>query len=274
MRGPNGEPPMIAALPMYDLPELRAETDALWSALGAALQARGVAAPEALTRPDDLHADWRRPDLLLGQTCGWPYATALRGAVRLVATPVYGAEGCVGPRYRSAIVVRADDPAERLADLQGRRLAFNGPDSQSGVHALRAAVAPLAAGRAFFGATLRTGAHRDAMAAVAAGRADVAAIDCVTWALLGRVAPSEVAPLRVLDWTPDAPGLPLITAKTTSDQTLEILRSAVAEVFSAPAVAARGPLLITGAEILDDAAYDRVTALAAGADALGCPPLT
>jgi ABC-type phosphate/phosphonate transport system substrate-binding protein len=265
---------MIAALQMYDLPELRAAHDALWATLGARLRTAGLPAPETLTRAADIHAVWARADLLLGQTCGYPYATRLRGKVRLVATPIYAAEGCDGPHYRSAIVVRAEDPAESLADLRGRRVAYNGKDSQSGVHALRAAVAPLGEGGRFFAAALETGGHRASAAAVAAGRADAAAIDCVTWALLGDVAPGETAPLRVLGWTPSAPGLPLITAAGTDDATLQTLRALVVETFAAPETAARrAPLRIAGAEALDDRAYDRIGALAAEADALGAPPL-
>ena len=38
--------PFIAALPMYDWPEVRGETDALWVKIRDALQARGIAAPD------------------------------------------------------------------------------------------------------------------------------------------------------------------------------------------------------------------------------------
>ena len=263
---------MIAALQMYDLPELRAETDALWAAFAEALRARGVAAPDRLARPEAVDGPWTRPDLLLAQTCGWPYVTRLRGRVRLVATPCHAAEGCDGPRYRSIIVARADDPAPDLAAMRGRRLAYNAPDSQSGVQALRAAVAPLAEGRPFFAETVRTGAHRASMAAVAAGHADVAAIDCVTWALLDRIAPRETAGLRALGWTPAAPGLPLISA--AEGARLAAIGDATLHVLRAPETAAlRAPLLIAGAAAPEDAAYDRLTALAAEADALGCPAL-
>ncbi|MEO1530805.1 MAG: phosphate ABC transporter substrate-binding protein, partial [Pseudomonadota bacterium] len=86
---------------MYDLPALRPQTDALWAGIAAGLRARGVNAPGALTRAADVHAPWRDPALLLGQTCGYPFWHALRGHVRLVATPVYAAPGCDGSTYRS-----------------------------------------------------------------------------------------------------------------------------------------------------------------------------
>ncbi|TVQ57339.1 MAG: hypothetical protein EA355_04705 [Rhodobacteraceae bacterium] len=263
----------VVTLPMYDPPALHWATDALYGALRDALRARGIAAPP-LTRATDHAAAWGRPDLLLSQTCGWPYVTALRGRVRLVATPVYAAEGCEGPYYRSAVVVRAEDPAGDLAACRGRRLAVNAFDSQSGFHALRAAVARLGAGALgpFFGGLVETGGHTASATAVAEGRADVAALDCVSWALLARTAPAIAARLKVAGWTPAAPGLPLITA--ADDVTLAALREAVRAVFAAPETAeARAALLIVGAEPLDDAAYDRVVALGAEADAAGCAAL-
>ena len=38
---------LVAALPMYDLPEIAAANDALWASIAASLRARGVEAPRA-----------------------------------------------------------------------------------------------------------------------------------------------------------------------------------------------------------------------------------
>ena len=43
------------------------------------------------------------------------------------------------------------------------------------------------------------------------GRADVCAVDCVSYALLGDRAPGELAGTRVLGRSPLAPALPFIT---------------------------------------------------------------
>ena len=262
----------VAALPMYDLPEARAATDALWADWRARLVAAGVAAPAALDRgrrPADI---WRDPCLVVAQTCGLPYVRALRGRVRLVATPCYAAEGCEGAAYRSAVIVRAGDAAGTLADLRGRVAAFNGADSQSGWNALRALVAPLARGGRFFGGAVEAGSHRRALAAVAAGAADLCAVDCVTLALLRAHAPLETAPLRVLAWTPAAPALPYVSAATGAR--LEAIRAATLAALTAPETAdARAALLIAGAEVLADAAYDAVAAMDARATALGYPAL-
>ena len=98
--------PLLATLPMYDWPERRAETDARWARLRAALRAEGFDAPEDLTRGDDLPSLWLSPDLLIGETCSQPLATFLDGRVRYVATPVHDTPGCGRGTYRSAIIRR------------------------------------------------------------------------------------------------------------------------------------------------------------------------
>ena len=64
---------MIASLPMYDWDEVRAPTDRLWGLVRDNLRASGVAAPDALQRGGDMWGDWLHPDLILSQTCGFPY---------------------------------------------------------------------------------------------------------------------------------------------------------------------------------------------------------
>ena len=144
---------MLASLSMYDLAEVRAATDAWWRGLASALRRAGVeSVPEVLTRGADGEV-WQSPALLLAQTCGYPLTHALAGVVELVATPVYAAPGCRGAEYSSFIVVSEDNGAATLEELRGAVCTYNGRDSQSGYNALRAAIAPLAGGRAFFSRT-------------------------------------------------------------------------------------------------------------------------
>jgi ABC-type phosphate/phosphonate transport system substrate-binding protein len=258
---------LLAALPMYDFEELRPETDALWSGIAARLLDRGIAAPASLVRGLPLQEIWTGPKLLLAQTCGYPLVTSLAGRVTLVATPRYGAEGCDGILYRSAIVVRATDRATVLADLHGRRCAMNGPDSNSGMNVLRAAIAPLTRGAGrFFGGVMATGGHVASVQAVARGEADVAAIDCITWAHLQALRPFDTQGLRVLTWTDATPGLPLITAGRTDAATIGALRDALADVASAP-------LLLSGVEFVPLSAYEAILALEQRARALDYPVL-
>jgi len=260
---------------MYDLPELEAANDALWAAIAerlVALHVEGV--PHRLTRRGALEAIWADPQLLLAQTCGYPLMTLLSGQVRVVATPRYEAPGCDGALYRSAVVVRASDPATDLADLRGRRLAVNDLASNSGMNLLRAEIAPLARGAPVFAAVTITGAHTASVEAVATGEADVAAIDGVTWAHLQRQRPNATQGLRVLSWTRATPGLPLIAAGTTDDAVLASLRQALAEVAADPALAGvRAELMLDGFETLPGDAYEAILTLERDAVAQGYPTL-
>jgi len=209
------EAPSLAVLPMYDWPEVRKATDRLWDCLRQALAAAGFAPPPTLDRTIAPIAAWRSPRLLLGQTCGLPFRQFLEGRVTLLGAPDYGVEGCPPGCYRSVLVARADDARAGLAAFAGARLALNGEGSQSGLGALVAALAsrPVTrtAGPGFFGEALVTGAHRRSIVAVADGRADLAAIDAVSWRLALAHEPAA-ARLRVVGLTPPTPGLPYIAA--------------------------------------------------------------
>ena len=257
---------------MYDVPELAWATDALADALLLRLSGAGLAGlPRHREQPADLPALWLDPDLLLAQTCGLPLVSLLRGRVRLVATPCYRAPGCDGAWMRSAIVIRAADPARTLADLRGRAIgAINGHDSNSGMNLLRATVAPLARGEPFFRDIVVTGSHAASLRAVQSGTAGVAAIDCVTLALLRRTRPAALDGVRVLAWTVATPGLPLVTAVTTPDAEVAAMREAFLGLLRDPALtAAREALLIQDVVVLDEDAYAVITELERQAVAAG-----
>jgi len=265
----------VATLPMYDLPEIRAATDAWWAAIARALRHEGVAAvPATLDRTRPPTTVWRDPALLLTQTCGYPLTHGFADALTALAVPDYGAEGCAPGRYRSAFLVHADDPATSLADLRGRRAAANEPESQSGCNALRAAVAPLARGRRFFADVLWTGAHRQSLAALREGRADVTAVDAVTFALLSRHAPHEVDRLRVLGWSAEAPALPYATRRGVDVETRSRLTAGLLRAARDPdAVAARATLLLDGLSPVADDAYAAMPTMRLAAERLGYPAL-
>jgi ABC-type phosphate/phosphonate transport system substrate-binding protein len=263
----------IAALPMYDFPPLHAATDDFWSAIAARLRAAGIAeVPSALTRDMSHVETWRDPRLLFGQACQYPLARAWHDVVRLVAIPAYAAPGCEGSRYRSAIIVQTDYPAMRLEDLRGRRCAVNERDSNSGSNLLRAAIAPLAEHGRFFSSVELTGGHLASVRAVAEGRADVAAIDCVSYAHIRRFNPELTSRLRILDWTPSSPGLPYVTARAGDASIVPALRAALAEVLADPAlVQVRDALLITGIDFTVDEDYVEVRQLERDALERGYP---
>jgi len=262
---------MIASLPMYDWPEVREATDGLWQGIARHLAASGFAGvPQTLERGREPCEQWRSPGLLLSQTCGYPLTHALAGAVDLIATPCYGVRGCEGADYCSLVVVARASKAAGLTDLRGRTAAYNSDDSMSGMLALKAVVAPLSRGGRFFGRVIESGSHLASMRAVAAAEADVATIDCVSFALAERHHPALVRRLRVIAETPRVPGLPLITARGRPDPERARLARALAEAFADPAsAAARADVFIAGLEFTSLSAYQRILDLEAAADATG-----
>jgi ABC-type phosphate/phosphonate transport system substrate-binding protein len=265
--------PLVAALPMYDFPELRPAHDEFWNALAERLNTAGVrGVPQHLTRDVGHLYVWRHPSLLFGQGCEYPLAKSFAGAIKLVATPRYSVPGCSGASYRSAILVRKSEPGESLAAFRGRRGAINEMDSNSGMNLLRAAIAPLAGGRAFFGSVVVSGSHRRSAAMVAAGEADLAAVDCVTYAHIQRLYPEEVANLRVLCWTPASPCLPFITSRNSIDSRVRILKGALTDLFVGNAAAgAREALFLDGVDLEPDESFSKVLKLEEQAGQLGYP---
>jgi len=266
---------MIASLGMYDPRWLQHANDTLWSAIAARLRGMGLTGvPDRLTRDRPLAQIWAAPDLLLAQTCGYPLTTRLGEGVALVATPVYHAPGCDHAWHRSAVVVRIDEPAQDLAALIGQRVAINGRDSNTGMNLLRACVAPLARDGAFFRQVIETGAHARSVWAVIAGHADVAAIDAVTLALLHDRFPLLDRRIRVLDWTPASPGLPLITSARHPDATIAALRAALSEVMADPDLAGtRAMLRLAGVTVLARKDYETVLGFERDARTAGYPEI-
>jgi ABC-type phosphate/phosphonate transport system substrate-binding protein len=238
-----------ASLPMYDADP--GAVDAWWRALARALQAEGLGGvPQALARPVDLDAHWRDPRLLLSQTCGYPLVTTLLPDVQVVGGFHYTAPGCAGLAYRSELVARVGD-AESIEGYRGRVAAINSLDSHSGCNALRGLVAPLARDGTFFGDRLISGSHRASLAAVRAGDADIATIDCVSLAAFRRHEPERLQGLRVLGSTASAPGLPLVTSRLTAPAELGALRRALHAACGDPALAdVRAALFIGGFEVV------------------------
>lgn len=251
---------MIASLPMYDLPELAAATENFWRGLRAHMREAGLAeAPATLTRPRDLDRHWRDSALVFSQTCGYPLTHNLAGALLPIATPIYDAPGCEETSYSSVFVVRAEEAARDLADLAGRRIAYNATDSQSGYHVL---AYELARRRLFwrdFSRLSESGAHRRSLHLVKSGAADLCAVDCVSWALIGDVAPEECAGLRVIGRSALAPALPFVTSAAGGAARIEALRRALAAALADPALAEScRALRLRGAKSLDVSAYEAI----------------
>lgn len=266
---------LIAGLPMYDYPELRPANDAFWRWIAAYLGNKGIKDLDPdLSRTGNIYSLWRDPDLILGQTCGYPLMTELQDTVTYVATPVYTAPLCEGPLHRSVVIARNAENAGSLAAFRGTRCAVNGMDSNSGMNLLRATFAPVAAGGHFFREIKISGSHRESLRMVAVGEADIAAIDCVSFVHFCRFDPDFVARIKIVAETGQTPSLPLITSLRTSIETVQVIREALMAVGTVgPRPEFLDKLLIAGFDVLPAHAYDIVLDLEKQASDAGYPRL-
>ena len=212
---------MISSLPMYDRPETRAANDRLWTHFR---DAYGDDAPKTLTRGENPWDHWTNPALVLSQTCGLPYRAKLHGEVTLVGSPIHDLL-CKPGFYYSVIIARRSSNILTEKDFSKPTLAINDPLSQSG---WAAANAFADAQNLSFSQVIQTGAHVASAKAVASGKADLAAIDAVTWSLI-RKFDNFADDLMVLHETPPTPALPYITRQNVDPQPIfKALEAAIA----------------------------------------------
>jgi len=233
----------VAALPMYDWPELRRETDQFWVRLRDSLSSSGFPAPQSLDRNRPMESIWRDENLLLAQCCGLPYVTNLSGTVSLIGTPAYELD-CGAGSYYSVIVVHADCDIASMKDVAGLRLAINSANSQSGYAALAYHLRQNGWKSTPFSHSLCTGSHRASIVSVAERQSDLAAIDAVTWKIAQRHEPATEK-LRILAVTEPTPGLPFICANRRNRQA-DRIHLAVVEAMASLDEDCRQALLLSG----------------------------
>ncbi|TPL00087.1 MULTISPECIES: PhnD/SsuA/transferrin family substrate-binding protein [unclassified Mesorhizobium] len=207
-------------------------------------------APDPATLPPDefdFHQFWLSPALLFGQTCWGPMELGLAPHVQVIAQPSYDAfEGGQGELYSSALVMAADggpsvvSPADGKAVIPldligGKRFTFNNPDSMSGLIGLTRDLEAMGESLDIFASRSESGGHRSSIVAVAEGKADIAAIDCESWALAQRFEPAAKG-VKVVGWTARRKGLPYITARTTPERIIAAMREVVESGSEQPLV--------------------------------------
>lgn len=212
-----------AELLMYVAPQaIQQANDAWLTRIVERLGARRRAADHL-----DLRALWRAPELLLSQTCGYPLMTELRGQVQLIGRPRYELPHSSGGQHCSLLLTREDNARTTLADFYDSRGVINGHDSNSGMNLLRERLAPLQQGGRFFASVDISGAHRESLRWLREDRADLAAIDSVTFDYLARLAPEEVAGLRIVTRSAPSPTLPYIGARALDQARILTIRQAM-----------------------------------------------
>ena len=152
----------------------------------------------------------RDPGLLIGHTCGYPLMTRLQDALRPFCLPCFDVPGVTGKRYCSQFVVPADSAIETLQQCRDKIVAINSRSSNSGMNVLRYALAKLGARPGYFSDVLMTGSHPASVEAVASNRAQLAAIDSVSYQLIADQNPALVSSLRIIGNSEQTCGLPFV----------------------------------------------------------------
>lgn len=242
---------------MYDLPQIRSSTDIFWQRLAESLLDHGVGVgsiPDELGRESDPHADWLRNDLLFSQTCGLPYVRDLRGQVTLLGSPAYDID-CAPGSYFSVFIVSADTGGSDFSDFAGKRLAYNDRRSQSGFAAYFSALAETGI-NTMPSEMIESGAHIKSIEMVANGKADIAAIDAVTFALAKRHI-NATENVREIAHSEVTPSLPYIAGMQFSEQREDFL-NAIVEAMAGLPETVRDDLMLTGFNDRVDADYDGI----------------
>ena len=126
------------------------------------------------------------------------------GLVQLVATPDNQIPNCASGHYHSVILAHKGSAPDLAAN--NFILAYNDPLSQSGW------AAPQSIG--ITGTSqIQTGGHAASAEALIDGKADIAAIDTLTWKFLLRDS-DRMSQLTILTTTPETPTLPYFTGLT------------------------------------------------------------
>ncbi len=155
-----------------------------------------------------------------------------------VAAPVLADTRAGGrPVYWSEVVVAAGRPWRSFADLRGATLAYNEPESFSGHHCVRGHLAALGETADFFGATVEAGYHHAALAMVADGRADAAAVDVHVLALARRAGDPAATAVRTVAVIGPAPVQPVVVSRRLSQRDRAAVTAAVVAASDHPLVA-------------------------------------
>lgn len=252
---------MIASLPMYDFPEVRHATDALWQSMERHFRREGIAqVPHRLVHDQYLNSLWSDDELLISQCCGYNIVHRYKDHLQVLATPWFNAPGCFEGNYASTIVVHENSLHRDVVDMLGTVVVINGPESHSGMNALFSLVAPYSRDGRFFAEVKISGSHAQSLSALEKGDADVASVDCVTYELLRRYRPAAIGGTRALGLTYTTPAPPYVTRANVSTDTEARMKNAQLATFADATLSdVRRTLLLADIEISSAEVYHRIT---------------
>ena len=152
------------------------------------------------------------PELLVAQTCGYPWLKKWQPTHQLITVAEYALEGTKGHQYCSWIITNKKNKRRSLEDYRDGIAAINGFDSNSGMNVLRHAIAALSRESRFFGEIKVSGSHLKSIELVARGEADIAAIDSVSFHYFKQLIPQHIADVAIIGQTEYTTGLPFIAS--------------------------------------------------------------
>jgi len=248
--------------------------NAFWSALRPYFVAAGLTDVPALLDRERPYGVDPSGECLFTQTCSYTLFTTAKNQFQVLGSPAYTALGCKATSHTSFIVTRDTAYIERLEDLRDKTFAINEMNSNSGMNLPRHVFSRGHKNGQFFSKVVVSGSHLLSADMVSTGRADGAAIDCITFGLLQRYRPAAVARLRIIAETPDSRTPPFVTSRRTSAKDVAALRGALHAFFTDSAQAkVREALLLGGIEFVDESAYKHVMAIEQDAIKYGYPVL-
>lgn len=182
--------------------------------------------------PEDLYTWWLDPDVLFTQSCGYPYITNLDEYVQLIGTPCFGVEGSRDATYSSFFITHIDLPWQSLAEAKHSRVVINQADSNSGMNVLRAEILELIEDeKNFFDSVQYSDSHMNSLKMIQNKKADMAAIDCVTFAYIQKYAPEHCQNIKIIGKSQQTFALPFIASSFVSKQLKQNLFIALRDIL-------------------------------------------
>jgi phosphonate transport system substrate-binding protein len=187
-------------------------------------------------------------------------------AAPVLAGPRYGSR----PVYYSDVIVRHDSGLRSFADLRGRTWAYNETLSQSGYGITRYHLARLGETGRYFGQLIEAGRHERAIALVASGQVDAAAIDSHVLDTYLDLHPQLGRALRIIDSLGPSPIQPVAVRRSLSRGCKDELRRTLAEIDQDT----EGRTCLARAQVarfvgVDEQTYDPIRTMSAVAAAAG-----
>jgi len=187
----------------------------------------------------------RRGDIDVAFLCSGPYAIGKEnfGFEPLAVPLVHGSHF-----YQAFLIVNRSSPYKRLEDLRGRSFAFTDPASNTGKLVPSYWLAELKERpETFFGQTIYTYSHDNAILAVSRGLVDGAAVDGLIWEYYQEKKPSFTAQTKVIKKSEPYGMPPLVASGRLSPQDRERLQQVLLSMHKNP----------EGRKILEELLIDR-----------------